>query len=282
MRVLHLEKKTNWSGQANRTFNTCVGLSRRGCEVSLLCQPGGIIADAAASAGLPVIRVPMSGWRLYGSIPFVVRLLRKEGFHIVHAHGPRDHILGSAAATAVGKVRMVRTKHNLTPIKGKLAGRLLYRNLTDGLIAVSRAGKETLVRNGVPANKVHVVHDAVDLERFSPKAKDQELLGEFGLRSGEFVIGVAGRLGSKSKGTLSLLRAAKVVCEKCSNVRFVLAGHGAEKARAEAAALGLADRVILPGFRRDMPRNILHNGPVHPAKRAGGLGNIDSRSHGDG
>ncbi len=254
MRVLHIEKKPHWSGQEARTFKVCAGLSARGCEVSLLCSPASIIGNAAASIGLKVIQVPMSGMHFYGQIPFVMRLFRRERFDIVHAHGPRDHILAAAGLACSGRSILVRTKHNLTPIKGGLAARILYRNRTDGFIAVSQAAKETLVQNGVPAHMIHVVYGGVDLEQFSPRPKDAGLLEEFGLQPGELVIGVAGRLGSKSKDTLSLIRAAKIICDKRSDVRFLLAGGGAEKVIAEATALGLTDRVVFTGYRTDRPR----------------------------
>ena len=75
-----------------------------------------------------------------------------------------------------------------------------------------------------------------------------------GVGAEDIVIGTVGRLDHQ-KGTTYFLQAAAHVMRLRSRVRIVVAGDGhlLEQHRAEARALGIADRTTFTGFREDVP-----------------------------
>jgi len=224
-------------------------LLRRGHDVLLVCQPGSEVEARARSSGIPTWALPMAGWRLFPSALRLARRLRRERFDIVHAHGARDHLLAAIAIRLSPRMPLVRTKHNLTPVKRPL----LYRHLTHHMIAVSRSAQRTLVQAGIPPERVSVIHDGIDLARFSPSAQDRSARGELGIGPEEFVAGTTGRLASRSKDVATLLRAARLVLDQAPRVRFLLVGRSDAGLEEMARDMGLGKRVLFTGFREDVP-----------------------------
>jgi len=248
MRIVQVEKQRKWAGQTRQGFLLAKGLHERGCEVLVVCQPESAIGERSAECGIPVLHLPMQGRRLFPSAARLAVRLRRDPCDVIHAHGARDHLLAILAATASRGIRLVRTKHNLTP----MAGSFLYGPTTHRFVAVSRAAAETLTTAGMPPTKIAIIHDGIDLEEFSPRPPDPAMRAALGIRDGEFVVGVTGRLSSKSKGIPTLLRAFRSVVGQEPDTRLLLAGRQDPGLRELAASLGLRDRVVFTGFRADV------------------------------
>ena len=108
----------------------------------------------------------------------------------------------------------------------------------------------------VPASKVKVVYLGVPLEEFSRPRSADEIAGarhELGIRPGDFAIGTVTRLHD-SKGNSYLVDAAARVVRERPQARFFLVGEGPLRPALEsqAAGLGLGDRFVFAGFRRDV------------------------------
>jgi len=248
MRIVHIEKQMKWAGQTRQGFQLAKGLHERGHRVLVVCQPGSAVAERAERAGIPVLLLRMAGAQLFPSAARLASRLRRGEYDLIHAHGARDHVLAALAAMACPGIVLVRTKHNLT----RLRGGWLHGLVTDRFVAVSRAAAEVLAASGIPARKVRIVYDGVDLDAFSPRRADPALRNALGIREDEFVVGVTGRLGSKSKGIPVLLRAMKAVVARAPETRLLLVGRFEPALREVAASLGLGDRVLFAGFRTDV------------------------------
>jgi len=253
MRILYVEKKTNLSGQVVRTLGDIWGLKRRGHEVTLACQPDGVIGPRAQEAGARVITLPMSGMKLYSSALNLRRRIRSGGFQLVHTSGPRSNLLGALALLGVRGVALVYTKHNMVPLRNGPFSRALYAHFTTHIVAVCNAVRDMLIDNGIPAQNISVICNSVDPVRFSPRPKDEKLLKELCLSAEDIVVGMAGRLGSSSVDAPTLLRAFQKLRPRYSHLRLLMVGRGSEATAKLAAELGVADGVVLPGFTDDMP-----------------------------
>ena len=97
----------------------------------------------------------------------------------------------------------------------------------------------------MPAGKISVVINGVELSRYSPRPFDAELGRKWGILPGQFVAGYVGTLGL-SHGLDNVLEAARRVEDP--SIRFLLVGGGAEReALVERAARdGLANVVFVP------------------------------------
>jgi len=126
----------------------------------------------------------------------------------------------------------------------------------DHIVTVGEGYREELVRKGVPDEKITVVSNGVDPNRFSPRPRDAELVRKHGL-DGRFVVSFIGTIGMASGLRVVLEAADKLRAGGNDDVTFLLIGDGAmrEELEAEARERGL-DRVVFAGRqdKSEIPR----------------------------
>jgi glycosyltransferase involved in cell wall biosynthesis len=121
------------------------------------------------------------------------------------------------------------------------------------VLAFTGAFVEDLAARGIPREKIDLVLSGANLELFSPRPKDPELVRELGLE-GRFVVGFLGTLGM-AHGLESALEAAQLLQDE--PVSLLLVGGGAERMRLMemAAAKGLDNVVFVERqLKEAMPR----------------------------
>lgn len=225
------------------------------CDVVTLTNPGPV-ADGLTADGVRVIHLGMSGNRDVGAVPRLAKVIRGGGYDLVHTHLFRACLYGRIAARLAGTRAVVATEHSLgdSQMEGRplTAGvRALYltgERLGRATVAVSPSVAERLSRWGVPRQRIHVVPNGIDVERFrfDPRARIVARR-QLGLPDEAFVVGGVGRL-TESKRFGVLLHALAALPQ---DVRVLLVGGGPDEdgLRATAAQLGVADRVVFAGER---------------------------------
>jgi glycosyltransferase involved in cell wall biosynthesis len=234
-------------------------------------NPGeGSMLDFAQSQGVHPVVIPeiigeaSLNLRDLKALIKLYRLLRVERPHIVDTHTAKAGFLGRLAARLAGVPIVVHTYHGhilqgyYGPVKGWLL-RLMERALarwTDSIIAVSDRVKRDLVAYGVaPAEKIAVVDLGFDLQPFLDCAAHRgEFRRELGLNNGARLVGTVGRIFPIKNHRLFIDAASRVAARE-PGAHFVIVGDGVLRPAMEARVreLGLADRVIFTGWRRDLP-----------------------------
>ena len=132
----------------------------------------------------------------------------------------------------------------------ELVEKAMYR-ACDRLVTVGEGYRLRLKEKGVPETKMSVVMNGTDLEVYSPREKNAELLKKYGLE-GKFVVSYIGTVGMAC-GLEVVLDAAEVLTQRhrgaeLGKVVFVIVGDGAyrEKLEEEAKRRGL-DNVVFTG-----------------------------------
>jgi len=105
----------------------------------------------------------------------------------------------------------------------------LYRRAA-AIIPVTYAFKDDLVERGIPEGKIHVVRNGVDLEKYRPIPRDQELAAEYQLADA-FIAGYLGTHGMAH--ALDKVVEAAEQLRHDSRVVFFFAGSGAERGKVE-------------------------------------------------
>jgi glycosyltransferase involved in cell wall biosynthesis len=188
----------------------------------------------------------------------LVALARARGSRVLHVHGYAAADFGRLAARAIG-AKLVLHEHFADPrmpAYQALADRLLRRR-TDGAIAVSRSTREFLVkRRFVPADRVRLIWNGAPLDEFAPVPRERALRArrELGIPEDALVVGTIGRLNAQ-KGHRFLVEAAALLLSRRKDTRVLVAGDGdlMGELQGQAAALGIAHRVVFAGHRTDVP-----------------------------
>jgi glycosyltransferase involved in cell wall biosynthesis len=160
------------------------------------------------------------------------RLFRRLRPDIVHTHNPKPGVYGRIAARLARVPLVVNTQHGLyAQPQDRWARKLPVYALERVAAAFSHVelvqneeDAATLLRLRVPAGKVRVLGNGVDLARFHPDlAVRAEVRHELGIDEGTVVVGAVGRLVWE-KGYAELFDAAKVILARRDDVTFVVAG----------------------------------------------------------
>ncbi|MGD9635962.1 MAG: glycosyltransferase family 4 protein, partial [Pirellulales bacterium] len=122
------------------------------------------------------------------------------------------------------------------------------------LIACSEAVKADLIQKGIDPIRVTVNHYPVDPNDQRRTRLPADVRAEFGVDEKTPVVGTFAHLSIK-KGYRELIRAAELVLNHIPNAQFWCFGEGPLRGElaTQLAAAGIADRVRLMGFRRDVP-----------------------------
>ena len=177
---------------------------------------------------------------------------------LLHLHGYGASTFGRLAGSIRGIPTILHEHANLTdtPWFQKVADRVL-EPYTDIALAVSRSTADFVIAARLMRpEKVKVVYLGVPLEEFSRPRSGAEIAQarqEMGIEPNDFATGTITRL-HESKGNSYLVSAAARVIQERAAARFFLVGEGPllPALEAQAAALGLADRFVFSGFRRDV------------------------------
>ncbi|MFJ5560422.1 glycosyltransferase [Streptomyces sp. NPDC093250] len=229
------------------------------CDVVTLTNPGPV-AEGLGADGVRVVHLGMNGNRDLAVLPRLVRLIRSGGYDLVHTHLYRACVYGRLAARVAGVRAVVATEHSLgdSQMEGRRLTpgvRALYlasERLGSATVAVSPTVADRLKRWGVPAPRIEVVPNGIDVDRFrfDPERRERTRR-RLGLPEGAFVVGGIGRL-TPGKRFDVLVRALARLPE---DHWLLLVGGGPEEhvLRRTAHEAGVAGRVLFTGERPGLP-----------------------------
>jgi PEP-CTERM/exosortase A-associated glycosyltransferase len=205
-----------------REFALMQRLSARLEEAALELKPDLIHAHSPALNGLPAVRV---GRRLGVPVVYEVRALWED------------------AAVDLGQAREGGPRYRATRA---LETMVLKR--AGAVTCICEGLRAEMVRRGVPADKVTVIPNAVDVAKFTPvERQDGELAHQLGL-AGAPVLGFIGSFYSY-EGLKLLVQSLPAIRTRVPGLKLLLVGGGPDEpaVRAAIAERGLADAVALTG-----------------------------------
>lgn len=222
------------------------------CDVVTLTNPGPV-ADGLRADGVRVIHLGMRGNRDLSAVGRLTRLIRDGRYDLVHTHLYRACVYGRIAARLAGVRAAVATEHSLG--RAEIEGRPLTRGIRALYLSTERLGAATVAVSstvagrlrdwGVPAERIRLVPNGIDADRFrfDPERR-LAVRAALGIPEGAFVVGGVGRLVPGKRFDVAVRAVAAL-----PGARLLLAGDGPEAPtlRALAARLGAADRIRLLG-----------------------------------
>lgn len=252
MTSLHIDTARTWRGGQGQVMHTVRGLRRLGHRAVLVAQPDGELFRRMADG---VDRIPlavrneldlMAVWRLR-------RLLRTDPPDVIQAHDPHGVAVASMALAMLSppaRPTLIATRRIEYPIARNAFSRWKYSRV-DHFVAISAAVRAQLVADGMPSDRMSVVHEGVAVAQIED-LPPVDVRAAFDIPSGAPVVGNVGALTSQ-KGQRDLLEAAALVVREVPDARFVILGEGELRADLERQIQrqGLEHHVTLGGFRTD-------------------------------
>ena len=247
---LHIDTARGWRGGQSQVKYTVLGLRQRGDRAVLVANQEGELFKRM-SEGLDLIPLAprhevdlAAAWRFS-------RVLKQYNPDVIQAHDPHA-VAMAATALAISspspRPPLVATRRVDFHIAKNSFSRWKYGQ-ADRFIAITNAIGEMLVADGIPREKITLVHEGVDVERIVglPAA---DVHAECYLPVGAPVVGNVAAL-VPHKGQHHLIEAAAIVVRQVPDVRFVILGDGElrDELEREVKRKHLERHVFLAGFR---------------------------------
>jgi len=190
------------------------------------------------------------------------KIVIEHDINLIHSHDYKSDLFAYLVRHWLWRCRiaLVSTAHAwvILGARGDLYRKLdlfLMRRF-DQLIAVSYSTKKEMIDAGVPAASIEVIHNAIDTDAWSIRQVAKNLREPLGLTNAFPVVGYVGRI-MPEKDLATWLRAAAVLACAHPSARFVLVGDGRDGTTQRgleelARALGIRERVIFTGYRREL------------------------------
>ncbi|WP_196604655.1 glycosyltransferase family 4 protein [Pectinatus haikarae] len=248
MNILLLVPRMNIGGAESHVAMLAPLLQKNGHNV-IVVSGGGQLADKLAAKGISQIFLPL---RLNTSLAafFLKFIIKKYDIELVHAHS------AAAGITAVKcklkylpDLPVLYTAHGLF---GSRKERILMQ--CDKIIAVSQYVYHIALENGAIPEKVKVIYNGVDTEKFSPHDNRNDLRKRLNIADKTFCLAITARIKNlRNKGHQHLI---KLLSEQTGaadwHLLIIGTGKGKWKLRYQIWKNGLTDRVHFLGHKPDV------------------------------
>jgi len=254
--ILYVESSRSWGGQEYRTCLEINWLNAHGHQAWLICNPDSQVDSKASELGTRVATMPLTSrvdplcsLRLW-------KFCRENKIDLVKTYSSKDHWI--CLPLFLCGIPLSRARCITDPI-GSRSRAFVFKHGCSQIVADASVIKRQLVEeHGIDPAKIEVVGSAVDLEKFKPPRDRTKFRREIGVDYKTPLIGNVGMI-RPDKGQLELVKAAPIVLEKRPDARFVIVGQGTGilkrgiNVRNAIDHAGLADKIIMAGYRWDTP-----------------------------
>jgi len=260
LRILHTECGLNWGGQEYRTLIEAKWLNAHGHQAWIACDRRSEIYRRGCELRAAVLPFSMRSNVDFMGLQAIWQFCCRQKIDLIHTHGPKDSWI-CFPLHCVG-YPVVRSRHTTVPIKPGFGHAFIYRHGCRRVIATAEIIRDTLIRvNGLEPSRVDVVGEGVDLQEHHPAIDGSIFRKEFGIVPNAPLIGNIAMMRG-DKGHHFFLDAAFEVLKTHPHVRFLLVGEGIggrrveRELRSRIEAAGEQERIIMTGYRWDIPRII--------------------------
>ena len=267
-RVLYVITKLELGGAQKQLLSLCSGLDKEKFAIYLFTADSGLLVeDASKVFGINLylskfLDRPINPFKDLLAFFEIASFIKSKKINVVHTHSSKAGILGRLAARVAGVKRIVHTVHgwsfnDFQPYLSRHFYILLERlcaRLSDKIVVVSEYDKEKGLSEHIGGrNQYLLIPYGIDHSEF--KAESYSLRKEFGIPSSVLLVGMIACFKSQ-KAPQDFIEAARLITSKSGNVKFIMIGDGQMRGHVQEliSRYQLQDKVILAGWRRDIPQ----------------------------
>jgi L-malate glycosyltransferase len=263
MHILHVIDNLEVGGTETQMVQMAQRLASSFDRVTVATlRAGGPLTEQLKEAGIEIVEFPKRRTMLSFQAAYqLIRMawfIRREKIEVVHAHDLWANLMAIPAARLARARVIISSQRNLatlwwyTPFRRKF---IRHVHLLAKHVVVNSMAVKQLMENEfrIPAERLHVLNNGVDFERFSKPRVDRQALFP-GLASNSTLIVNVANMNTEIKGHAVLIEAAKEICASSPGVHFAFIGDGPLRRHLEnrVRESGLQDRFLFLGRRRDV------------------------------
>ncbi|MBD1945817.1 glycosyltransferase [Coleofasciculus sp. FACHB-712] len=269
--IAFLIRSLNYGGAERQLITLVKALNKKKFNITVLYfYSGGALEKDLQDSGIRLISLEKrERWDLFGFCWRLVSHLKHINPDVLHGYLGTSNLLTIFLKPFLPSTRIVwgvrasnvdLSRYDWLPHLTFKVECFLSR-FADAIIVNSYAGRAYHLKHRFPADKMVVIANGIDTERFKPDSKARaKVRAEWGISEDKILIGLVGRL-DPMKDHPTFLKASALLCKQRQDVSFVCVGSGSEsyaqKLYRLTQKLGISEKVIWAGVRTDMPA--VHN-----------------------
>ena len=269
VRLVLLTGSLNIGGTERNVLHLASTLDPRRYDVEVWCiYRGHALEEALRRRGIRcrTFKDPSTGCGplrrlLMHNVPFQWRLwraLRRHRPDVLHVFGFPAAYYGVLLGKLAGVRNVLFAVQDWDVWKGRsriyrrldgLCGRLATRIIADG----AGASRVAVRRQGMPASRLKVIYDGVNIDELEPQRSREDVLAELGLDAARPVVAVIARLDVRKKGQDHFIAAIPAIAERTPEAQLLIVGGGPDEALVAELVRSIPEpRPVLAGFREDL------------------------------
>ena len=257
IRVMHIIWSLDLGGAEQVVMNLTRHFDRKKFQPIVCClNEKGRYAYLVENDGIPVFEMKKYPKLDFLLLPRLVRLIKRTKVDLIHTHLFTANLWGRLAAK-LARVPVVSTEHGMDSWRSAIDLSLdqWLATFNQKIICVSEGVRRFYgQRNSNLDGKVKIIHNGIDVERFSAPADREEIRRQLGLNPSAHVVGIVGRL-VPDKAHEDFIDAVKIISEQDPLIRGLIIGEGKlhRQLKAKVMKMHLEDKIYFLGNRNELP-----------------------------
>lgn len=254
LKVLHLSSEKSWRGGEQQIAYLIDELRKHGVQSFVALRRGSAFEAHCQKNNIPYVALGFANEFDVATALGVKKYAIECRVDLVHMHTAKGHGIGVLSSVLGMKIPLILAKRTDFPVKANFYSRFKFNYPgIKKILCVSHKIKEIIEGDLKDPSKSVAVHSGVDLSKFKFEKKHffHDLLG---LSHEIKLVGNTSAI-APHKDYFTFVKVAKEVCEKDSNVRFLIIGSGPleNEIKEFVKSNHLQDKVLFTGFINNLP-----------------------------
>lgn len=254
--VLHVSTAKTWRGGEQQLAYLAGELKKTGIKQYILCVAGSAVETFCIHSHIPYFSADKRSSVDIFFARKIASICRKNNVNIVHTHDSHAHTFAVLANDLFGnRTSIIVSRRVDFPVSNSFFSRYKYdHSAVRYILCVSDKIREITSASLKNPEVAVTVHSGIDVKRFENSKDTGTLHKEYGLSPSTKVVGNISAL-APHKDYFTFVDTAAIVCRKDLDVCFFMVGDGPlySELKSYVKQSGFANRIIMTGFRNDIP-----------------------------
>jgi glycosyltransferase involved in cell wall biosynthesis len=223
MTIVHIDTGTTLRGGQRQLLRLARGLAERSHVQTIVCPELSDLARRAWDEGHRVFLLPARDLGFAHGMVQLRQWLLASPAQILHAHDGRGQTVSWLSSWGLPVRRVASRRVTFLP-GARFRHRFIYSRTCHAVIAVSQFVRNLLVESGVPAARIEVIPDGIEIPETVPSAEERsQARGQWNLGIHDFVIGYMGA-ATPEKGLALAIAAFALASQRLPQAKLLVLG----------------------------------------------------------
>lgn len=258
MKIIQVLHKGSFNtGSVHQMFQLANGLKELGHNIFIMGRPQTELEERAKEKNISYIPLPFKNELDFKTIIYIIKLLKKENFDIIHLHKGLELTLFWLSSFFTKDLNLIANRGVSFPLKFYNSAKYKSKKVK-AIVCVCDYIKEILIKSGkINKEKVHTIYAGTDTEEFNPEKEDGiSLRKELGYDLEDEILCQVGI--RQWRGWKTAIEAFYIVKKEHKNAKLLLVGAKDEESIKDVLSyvlkFNLNDSVKVLGYRKDNVR----------------------------